>query len=151
MKKYFIVRSRATPGLGDFITPLTSDAIYAWLNKQWVPKSNSIVIPPTDLKMIVDLLYSKFGVSNIFCTMIFFSKDIIIISAIIPSIGLISAVVKITHLQSLQRQVVFKIAESVEHEEKLAKLHIPMSCKDEILACIKQIDQTVEIFPFKNR
>ena len=151
MKKYFIVRSRATPVLEEFIIPLTSEAIYIWKGKEWIIQSNSIVIPPENLKVIVDLLYSKCGVSNIICTMLFYRKDTLIISALIPQVGLLSAITKIIELESLQQQVLVKIVESVKHEEKLTKLHIPVTCRDEIVSYMKRLDQMVEIFPFKNR
>ena len=135
----------------EFIIPLTSEAIYIWKGKEWIIQSNSIVIPPENLKVIVDLLYSKCGVSNIICTMLFYRKDTLIISALIPQVGLLSAITKIIELESLQQQVLVKIAESVKHEEKLTKLHIPVTCRDEIVSYMKRLDQMVEIFPFKNR
>ena len=135
----------------EFIIPLTSEAIYIWKGKEWIIQSNSIVIPPENLKVIVDLLYSKCGVSNIICTMLFYRKDTLIISALIPQLGLLSAIIKIIELESLQQQVLVKIAESVKHEEKLTKLHIPVTCRDEIVSYMKCLDQMVEIFPFKNR
>ena len=135
----------------EFIIPLTSEAIYIWKGKEWIIQSNSIVIPPENLKVIVDLLYSKCGVSNIICTMLFYRKDTLIISALIPQVGLLSAITKIIELESLQQQVLVKIVESVKHEEKLTKLHIPVTCRDEIVSYMKRLDQMVEIFPFKNR
>ena len=135
----------------EFIIPLISDAIYIWKGKEWVIQSNSIVIPPKNLKVIVDLLYSKCGVSNIFCTMLFYNKDTFIISALIPQVGLLSAIIKIIELESLQQQVLVTIAESVKHEENLTKLHIPVTCRNEIVIYMKRLDQLVEIFPFKNR
>ena len=135
----------------EFIIPLTSDAIYIWKGKEWVIQSNSIVIPPKDLKVIVDLLYSKCGVSNIHCTVLFYSKDTLIISALIPQLGLLSAIIKIIELDSLQQQVLVKIAESVKHEEKLNKLHLPVAYRDEIMSHMRRLDQMEEIFPFKNR
>ena len=135
----------------EFIIPLTSEAIYIWKGKEWIIQSNSIVIPPENLKVIVDLLYSKCGVSNIICTMLFYRKDTLIISALIPQLGLLSAIIKIIELESLQQQVLVKIAESVNNEEKLTKLHIPVTCRDEIVSYMKRLDQMVEIFPFKNR
>ena len=149
MRKYIITSSRATPGLESFVVPLANEVIYIWRGKDWTTVSNTIVIPPEALKQIVTSLSSQFGMCNIFCSLLIYSKNTIIVTAIISGVGLITATVKILCMQSLQHLALVKVAESFQKEDILTGQHIPTNYRNEILSCMGQLHHTVEIFPFK--
>ena len=151
MEKYIITSSQATPGLEEFLIPLVTNVIRIWKEREWTIESHSIVIPSQELNVIADLLQGKYGKSNIFCNMLLYKTDKLIVTAVISPIGLMTATIKILPLTSLQDQAMFQLARSIKYEEDLTQLHIPVGCKSEISLWFREMDNTVEIFPFKDK